>query len=771
MRESRFTFLFGLWVCKMRERWRKVDKGWLLVLLLGLLAAYPFVSRAGLPQETDAELHIFRLAELYRLVAGGEIYPRWSPNFYYGYGYPIFNYYAPLVYYLGLGGMFLLGVTAVQGVKGVFVGGLLLAGWGMYGLVRENWGRRAGTVAAAVYLFAPYVQFVDAHARGDLAESFSLGLLPWGLWLGQRWMKRKDAGTFLATVLVTTAIILAHNLMAMVFFAILVAWIGWLTGCYWFEKREKGFAKLFVGFLPLLCGVGVGSFFWLPVALERNAVNLNRLIGSGSHFDFHNHFLSLFALLQPSHWLDWSASEPDFALNLGIAQWLLGGLGAGLLLWRRSSQRSLALFFVLAAVLLMGLMLPWSVGVWEWLPLLSYLQFPWRLLGATAAMLAVLAGGGMSVLGGRWGHLLAMGLALLPALPLTQLPPWNPDFGATSSQRVAEIEKEGRWLGTTSTADFVPATVEDLPRPNEELLQQLLSGQTVDRVNRYTLPAEATVIAQTITPLRTHYTISSPDFFLLRLYQFAFPGWQVTIDDQPIAHELALPEGFITIPIPAGEHQVEVWFGTTPTRSLAVRLSWLSLVLSLGLAWLISRRFSSPQLTQTVAEESLVGQWAVVLLICLLFLGWWQPAGLLHRQGLPALLQTNMNWNNEIALVGLEVAPHIELGQKVEIVLYWQAQQKLLTNYQVFVHLLDAEGQLWAQSDKLNPGDYPTERWSLAKYVRDKHLLEMPAQLPPGEYQITTGLWQMSTGARLPLLAENGQPIGDYFILRYLTIP
>ena len=43
----------------------------------------------------------FRLAELSYLLRGGEFYPRWAPNFYHGYGYPIFNYYAPLTYYLG----------------------------------------------------------------------------------------------------------------------------------------------------------------------------------------------------------------------------------------------------------------------------------------------------------------------------------------------------------------------------------------------------------------------------------------------------------------------------------------------------------------------------------------------------------------------------------------------------------------------------------------------------------------------------------------------
>ncbi|MCA9954230.1 MAG: hypothetical protein KC434_05895, partial [Anaerolineales bacterium] len=86
---------------KLKRFGQQFDWGYLVVLAMALFALWPFLSRSALPQETDAELHIFRLAELSSLLRGGEWYPRWAPNFYYGYGYPIFNYYAPLTYYLG----------------------------------------------------------------------------------------------------------------------------------------------------------------------------------------------------------------------------------------------------------------------------------------------------------------------------------------------------------------------------------------------------------------------------------------------------------------------------------------------------------------------------------------------------------------------------------------------------------------------------------------------------------------------------------------------
>ncbi len=65
------------------------------------MSAWACFQNGGLPKGTDAELHVYRTAELGFSLAAGNLYPRWAPDFYYGLGYPIFNYYAPLTYYLG----------------------------------------------------------------------------------------------------------------------------------------------------------------------------------------------------------------------------------------------------------------------------------------------------------------------------------------------------------------------------------------------------------------------------------------------------------------------------------------------------------------------------------------------------------------------------------------------------------------------------------------------------------------------------------------------
>ena len=60
------------------------------------------VTTFSLAASFDGLLHLYRLVELDHLIAEGVWFPRWAPDFVYGFGYPIFNYYAPLSYYLSL---------------------------------------------------------------------------------------------------------------------------------------------------------------------------------------------------------------------------------------------------------------------------------------------------------------------------------------------------------------------------------------------------------------------------------------------------------------------------------------------------------------------------------------------------------------------------------------------------------------------------------------------------------------------------------------------
>jgi hypothetical protein len=601
--------------------------------------------------------------------------------------------------------------------------------------------------------------------------------------------------------------------MALLFYALLLAWAGWhQVGMWWpsnrSDRRQTTARRPFLDdgqgsavggqavWLALLLGLGCAAFFWLPVILERNAVTLNTLIGQGDNYDFRTHFLSVGELLAFSLRPDWSAAQSTFHHNLGVAQWLLGGLGLLALFSGKARHRFHLAFFALAFLVLLMMMLPLSQPVWEAIPFLPFFQFPWRLLGAVAAMLAVLAGAGADMLlsvvvaprlgktSASWAMAALVAFPILLGLSVSQPAPW-PDFGEVNTLRMSLIENSGRWLGTTSTADYVPATVEMLPQRKSEVVGNFALGLPPDRVNREVLPDGASVETEVIRPLLTRYHVSTPKQFRLRLYQFDFPGWQVRVDGQPATTELARPEGFIVVLIPAGEHVVELKFGTTPARTLAWVVSAASLLVTLALVR--SNHFSGPggRLSaagdlepSAQAEDMWRCDWPVLAVVLALTLAHvvLEPLGLFHDDSSaytaePAGVDTYANLGDQIALIGYDrPATTLKPGDELPLTFYWQALQPLTIDYQVFAHVLGPDGRLVAQSDRLNPGDFPTHRWPTAEYVIDPHRLQLPADLPPGSYTVSVGLWVQSEGWRLPLFDANGRQVGDNVALFTLRV-
>src|SRR5258708_3230345 len=146
---------------------------------IAALALWP-VLRAGYPAIGDGLIHFYRLVAFEDLLQHGVWFPRWATDLGYGYGYPLFNFYPALTYYLGalFGG---LGLNEANSLLAVYAAAWLLAVSGAYRLAREQGGPAAGLIAAAAYGLAPYLYF-NALARGALPETLGLGLLPWTLW-------------------------------------------------------------------------------------------------------------------------------------------------------------------------------------------------------------------------------------------------------------------------------------------------------------------------------------------------------------------------------------------------------------------------------------------------------------------------------------------------------------------------------------------------------------------------------------------------------------
>jgi hypothetical protein len=84
----------------------------------------------------------------------------------------------------------------------------------------------------------------------------------------------------------------------------------------------------------------------------------------------------------------------------------------------------------------------------------------------------------------------------------------------------------------------------------------------------------------------------------------------------------------------------------------------------------------------------------------------------------------------------------------------------------VFVHLVEVEGQLAAQRDS-EPvgGSRPTSTWAVGEPIKDRVGLLLPADVPPGLYELVVGMYDPATLERLPVRDADGNVAGDSILL------
>lgn len=91
-------------------------------------------------------------------------------------------------------------------------------------------------------------------------------------------------------------------------------------------------------------------------------------------------------------------------------------------------------------------------------------------------------------------------------------------------------------------------------------------------------------------------------------------------------------------------------------------------------------------------------------------------------------------------------------GQTITLDIVWQSDAPLARDYNLFVHLstaLDAPPS--AQLDAPIGGGLPTSVWRAGERYRDTLNLALPVNLAPGSYTLSVGVYDWSTGERLPM--------------------
>jgi len=732
------------------------------VTILALsLVALEAILQPSLPCSDDAAFHLLRLTQLDHLLRQGVFFSRWAPDMAQGYGFPFFNFYAPLSYYLAEAVSLLVGNLNL-GMRITFALGVFLAGLSAYRLSRDHFSRPAAIVTAVAYMYAPYFAY-DILFRGNLAESVAWMFLPLSLWTMGRLARTGQNRWVVAAALSYAAVLLTHNVFALIFSPLL--------GLYGLvelkDKRLKSkdgysianlksfFINLWPVILALLLGLGLTTFFWLPAMIERVIVHSDRLLVPPI-FVYWGNFVTLAEVFWPPQTVYTSLINPSPSRSLGLVPLLLA-LPAIVAGWwhfdKLSGRRRQVIFFGLATAVYVFLMVSISEPIWANLPLIEYVQFPWRLLGPAALCLAILVGASIDVF--TSGKVITVVAAIYCiALILGNLywldARYCPGLEDPTIADMQEFERASKTIGTTAKGEYLPLTVEYMPgEPAVELFAPLLETAVIHSANR--------------TPKQFSASISASEPFTLTANAFDYPGWTAEINGEQVDITSSEGTGLITFPVPTGDHAITITFRETPLRLVANLVSLLSLGVLLLVAsskWQVRKGAE----LQSGKVAGLPGGDVIVLIVLfivglgLFALTVWLPPRfdtVIQDSRVPPSDVAGF-YSNGLNLLTYEIAAReMAADDGLLVQSNWRAPQPIAGDFRETVRLVDADGLLWSPKTAVSPRWYrqptPTYAWTPEQFANSQLLIEPIPGTPPGLYTIEMVLFDEDTLAPVPL--------------------
>lgn len=278
----------------------------------------------------------------------GDLYPRWLDGSFDGLGAPVFYFYGPLPFYVS-GLLNLVGLNAYAALIGSFLLALAGSGLAMFVWLRPAPGALPG---ALLYMAMPY-HLIDFARRGAIGEFFAAAILPL-VALGV--VRAAERGGSVLLAIAYAALLFSHLptalLVSIALVGPMVLWLGW---------RDP--TRLLPITAGLAAGLALSGLYWIPALRLQSATNMATMWGSGlTPADW--------SLLHPERWPSSGLMVVVSAITIAVATPALFALKQRRDLW--------AILTVVSAILSLGL-----VSAFWSLPLVSKVQFPWRMLTVT----------------------------------------------------------------------------------------------------------------------------------------------------------------------------------------------------------------------------------------------------------------------------------------------------------------------------------------------------------------------------------------------------
>ena len=539
---------------------------WTPLLIIGASAfavEIPFFFK-GMPSGHDVEFHLYSWLEVLSQWKIGIWYPRWAAMAHFGYGEPRFIFYPPASWTLGA---LLSAIFPWTLAASVYLWLVLTAnGASMFLLARRWFNRRDAIFVAALYAVNPY-HLVIVYWRSAFAELLAGCLLPLLLLCllkaaedNNGWRMTIPLGAVMAGAWLTNApaAVMIHYSLGLLI--LLLAW------------RQRSPRLLAVGATAMILGACLAAFYLLPAIYEQKWVTIAEAVSAGSRpldnflfvhtsdvdHDRFNRIVSWLAVAEMAailaaawaakQWSNRENSATNSSIAANPARNNLSRIWSGLAIW---------------AVACSILMFPVTGLLWNTLPKLRFMQFPWRWMLCLSMIFCLLLTAGVR----RWWLRIAVVAAMLLVIAYSwqriQTPWWD------NAGDLHEMQDNIDDAGYEGTDEYTPAGAEPSV-VDKDARRVTVDGPEHAAIRVLQWNARSKVFAA---------ELSAPSHLALHL--FNYPAWQVMVNGHVVEATMRAGTGQMLVPVQQGINRVQITFIRTGDRTAGAWISALTFIVTL----------------------------------------------------------------------------------------------------------------------------------------------------------------------------------------------
>lgn len=506
----------------------------IIILTIFALIGIKALFHAGWYTSHDGEHQLVRQYVFDRAVRAGHVPPRVDRQLFNDLGYPLFTFTYQIPFIIGEP-FKLMGLSTQDTVKLVFILTYIASGLTMYLFIQDLWGKKAGLLSGFLYLWAPY-RFSVIFVRASLGEHVALVFVPLILWsLNHKRLTRKRIAV---GALSLAGLILSHVMATQIFLPLIILF---------------GLGRRYL-LLIVILGLGLTSYYLLPALTHRSDIQ-----GLNRHF-YADHFVTLKQLVYSPWGYTFSqvgTANDGMSFQVGLAQWGVILIATFLVIKRKDEFITGALLLSFLVAIFMML----DSSSWLWNSLVKryfVVDIPWRFLAAAVVVPAALAGFVITRLKSVFRIAAVVGLIILAVYNNRNYLRVNKYIDYPDSQLAV-------YRGTSNSYDEYQSVFTS---------QALLKRQNLSQAE--VISGSAGITVNRSAPDQLLLTVQTQAAAVVQLNTIYFPGWTLTVDNQPQDIRSSLSEGVPRLTLKPGEHQVNLVYRQTPMMRLGNIISLIS---------------------------------------------------------------------------------------------------------------------------------------------------------------------------------------------------